>query len=102
LAFLLALNGCNKDPKPLSKPESARSSSAGIAITQANTYSAIASSTKQKKLAPIDLAQKQYLKAYDNYVRLLRESGPQTMETLQALADYQKKYRIYQMLLNAE
>ncbi len=47
------------------------------------------------------IAEKEYLAAYDNYVKMLRESGPQTMETLQALADYQKKYQIYQMLLNA-
>ncbi len=86
LASLLALTGCNKDPKPISKPENATASSAGIAITQANTYLAPASGTNQKKLSPIDLAQRHYLQAYDNYVRLLRESGPQTMETLEALA----------------
>lgn len=51
--------------------------------------------------SPIMIAEKEYLAAYDNYVKMLRESGPQTMETLQALADYQKKYQIYQMLLNA-
>ncbi|MDD3001583.1 MAG: hypothetical protein PHF29_07500, partial [Candidatus Riflebacteria bacterium] len=53
------------------------------------------------KLSPIDYAQKEYLDAYNDYVRLLRESGPQTIDTLQALAIYQKKYQIYQMLLKA-
>lgn len=55
-----------------------------------------------KRLSPLEYAQKEYLDAYNDYVRLLRESGPQTIDTLQALAMYQKKYQIYQMLLKAE
>jgi hypothetical protein len=54
------------------------------------------------KLSPLEYAQKEYLDAYNDYVRLLRESGPQTIETLQALAIYQKKYQIYEMLTKAE
>lgn len=53
------------------------------------------------KLSPIEEAQKDYLDAYNEYVRLLRESGPQTIETLQALAVYQKNYQLYQMLIKA-
>ena len=47
-------------------------------------------------------AQKNYQSSYNEYVRCLRESGPQTLETLQALTVYQKNYQIYQMLLKAE
>jgi hypothetical protein len=54
------------------------------------------------EIDPLKMAHESYLKAYDTYVFRLRESGPQTIETLHALADYQKKYQIYQMLLNAE
>jgi len=54
-----------------------------------------------QRLSPLELTQKEYLDSYNEYVRLLRESGPQTIETLQALAIYQKKYQIYQMLLKA-
>ncbi len=50
----------------------------------------------------LEQAHQAYQAAYENYVRMLRESGPQTMETLNALADYQKKYQIYQMLMSAE
>lgn len=67
---------------------------------QANTVTLPASQTA--KIPPIEAAHNDYLAAYDNYVRLLRESGPQTLDTLQALADYQKKYQFYQMLLKAD
>ncbi|GAB4272398.1 MAG: hypothetical protein Kow0029_10930 [Candidatus Rifleibacteriota bacterium] len=68
---------------------------------QANTFSPDTESNKTR-LSPLEKAQNEYLKAYDEYVRSLRESGPQTLETLQALADYQKKYQLYQMILRAE
>jgi hypothetical protein len=61
-----------------------------------------ATSTTGVRLSPLETAQKEYLTSYDEYVRLLRESGPQTMDTLQALANYQKKYQLYQMMLKAE
>lgn len=44
-------------------------------------------------------AHKEYLAAYERYVRMLRESGPQTMETLNALAEYQRKYQTWQLML---
>lgn len=50
----------------------------------------------------LEEAQKNYQDSYNEYVRCLRESGPQTIETLQALTVYQKNYQIYQMLLKAE
>jgi len=52
--------------------------------------------------SPLEKAQKEYLAAYEKYVKTLRESGPQTLETLHALADYQKKYQLYQTLLEAQ
>ncbi|HNV70759.1 MAG TPA: hypothetical protein PKO06_13745, partial [Candidatus Ozemobacteraceae bacterium] len=51
---------------------------------------------------PLEKAHKEYLEAYETYVQALRENGPQTMETLNALADYQKKYQLYQMILRAQ
>ncbi len=56
----------------------------------------------EKELSIIEKAQKEYQDSYNEYVKSLRESGPQTIETLQALTIYQKKYQIYQMLLKAE
>ncbi len=50
----------------------------------------------------LEEAQRNYQNSYNEYVRCLREKGPQTIETLQALTQYQKHYQIYQMLLNAE
>ncbi len=47
----------------------------------------------------LESAHTDYLEAYDRYVKLLRESGPQTMDTLGALAEYQRKYQTYQMML---
>lgn len=102
--FILAgLAGCNQEKKQV--PDSAavtQVASFSSAPFQASTISVIASEPVKSKLTPLEVAQKEYLKAYDEYVRLLRESGPQTIETLQALADYQKRYQIYQMVLNAE
>ena len=55
-----------------------------------------------KEKSVLEIAQKDYQDSYSEYVKCLRESGPQTIETLQALTVYQKKYQIYQMLLKAE
>jgi len=48
----------------------------------------------------LEAAHAEYLAAYDRYVKMLRESGPQTMETLTALAEYQRKYQTYQLLFS--
>lgn len=54
------------------------------------------------KISEIDAAQKDYQDSYNEYVRCLREIGPQKIETLKALSNYQKKYHIYQKLLKEE
>lgn len=66
-----------------------------------NTHTASSSPTKLLRLDrdPLSVAHREYLSAYNTYVMLLRESGPQTMETLEALANYQKKYQLYRMLM---
>lgn len=46
----------------------------------------------------LEKAHQDYLNAYERYVQLLRESGPHAMDTLNALADYQKKYQLYQRM----
>lgn len=109
--FLLAvvcliLPGCSKDNgqtvnKPLlSSPPS--EAPFRVPIQTANVQESNENNLVKVKKSPIEYAQKEYLDAYNDYVRLLRESGPQTIETLQALALYQKKYQIYQMILKAE
>ena len=104
IAGLTTLGGCNKNVPPEKTPSSdPRAGVISMSPAQQGTFeadSAKASSTV--RLSPIEISQKEYLDAYNEYVRLLRESGPQTIETLQALAIYQKKYQIYQMLLKAE
>ena len=55
-----------------------------------------------KQISIVEKAQKDYQDSYNEYVKCLRESGPQTIETLQALTIYQKNYQIYQMILKAE
>ncbi|MBF0503174.1 MAG: hypothetical protein HQM09_23810 [Candidatus Riflebacteria bacterium] len=52
-------------------------------------------------LNAVEDAHMEYLNAYESYVKHLRENGPQTMETLHALVDYQKKYQTYQRILAA-
>lgn len=103
LCFLLLLtNGCQQKEQK-NPPETPVE--AGVVSTtppQFNTREITEPVKDSKKLSPLEYAQKEYLDAYNEYVRLLRESGPQTIETLQSLAMYQKKYQIYQMLLKAE
>lgn len=102
LAALLSW-GCNQN---VELPATHTSSSARLLSAdpiQVNTVEASSmSQTKAVKVSPLEYAQKEYLNAYNEYVRLLRESGPQTIETLHALALYQNKYQLYQMLLKDE
>ena len=102
ISLLIIITGCTEKEQPNSLNTTASATQAFIsrAPTQATTISVVAS--QPAKISPLESAQKEYLASYDQYVRLLRESGPQTLDTLQALADYQKKYQIYQMLLKAE
>ncbi len=100
---VLTATGCEKKTAPEAVPStdpragmiSMAPAQQGIVESPANLASA------SQRLSPLELTQKEYLDSYNEYVRLLRESGPQTIETLQALAIYQKKYQIYQMLLKA-
>ncbi len=101
-AFCVALvmAGCNKEQPVVPPTTDPRAGMISMApAVEGTTGTPVASATV--KLSPLELAQKQYLDAYNEYVRLLRESGPQTIDTLQALAIYQKQYQIYQMLLKA-
>ena len=102
ITIALFLAGCEKTPKSAKEPMP-RSSLPEIQSGQAMSPD-FATSTKKVEMtiATLDKAQKEYLAAYDRYVKMLRESGPQTMETLHALAEYQKKYRLYQTLLEAQ
>ncbi|MDN5279198.1 MAG: hypothetical protein PWR01_3163 [Clostridiales bacterium] len=105
ILIAVVLVGCNDKPKSPASDAKTASQTSGLASSapfQANTISVVASESKKPKQSPLELAQSEYLSSYDNYVRLLRESGPQTLETLEALASYQKKYQLYQMLLKAE
>ncbi|MDD2998295.1 MAG: hypothetical protein PHV05_04480 [Candidatus Riflebacteria bacterium] len=101
--LLIAFCGCGKKDDPAQTPAPSETSigAPSMAPSQMSTVEAKAKAAAIK-ISPIEYAQKEYLDSYNEYVRLLRESGPQTIETLQALAIYQKKYQIYQMLLQAE
>lgn len=68
----------------------------------ASAATKVATPSLPVKRSPIEVAHKEYIEAYDEYVRLLRQEGPQTRKTLNALAEYQRKYRVYQMLLDAQ
>lgn len=70
-------------------------------VQQSTVEAAARVATQGARISPLEIAQKDYLDSYNEYVRLLRESGPQTIETLQALTVYQKNFQIYQMLLKA-
>jgi hypothetical protein len=94
--------GCNpKTVEETPNPEEIPVHQTTSGLPQEGTSTKVASQHLSINLSPLEMAHKEYLFAYNEYVRLTRESGPQTMETLQALADYQKKYRIYQMILKA-
>ncbi len=104
LSFLLVMtNGCQQEEETASQGNAVKAVTVNSAPAQFNTREVTEPVKKDsKRLSPLEYAQKEYLEAYNDYVRLLRESGPQTIDTLQALAMYQKKYQIYQMLLKAE
>jgi uncharacterized lipoprotein NlpE involved in copper resistance len=99
---MFPLIGCNNTSNEVNIPVETSSSAAALEAQSSVTASQTNSNKRSNICSPLELAQKEYLAAYDNYVRLLRESGPQTIETLQALAEYQKKYQLYQMLLKAD
>ena len=105
LAVALFSLGCNENNKDLSSNNADSKTSSISANSTSNEYTVLNASDSNlfgKEKSVLEKAQKDYQDSYSEYVRCLRESGPQTIETLQALAVYQKKYQIYQMLLKAE
>lgn len=93
--------GCRESVDPVPAAANASSSSAASAVTPALATAAQASNATAAVERTLEDAHKEYLAAYDRYVKLLRESGPQTMETLGALAEYQRKYQTYQLMLGS-
>lgn len=106
LVSSLFLLGCDENNKETSsQPAQPQSSEISNNINSSNEYTVLNASEGNlfgKEKSVLEKAQKDYQDSYSEYVRSLRESGPQTLETLQALTVYQKKYQIYQMLLKAE
>ncbi len=102
LTTAIWLSGCGQNPDIPAQPTGTGTQVLSPDPVQSSTVETGVRTAKTLKISPLEYAQKEYLDAYNDYVRLLRESGPQTIETLQALALYQKKYQIYQMLLKAD
>lgn len=102
---VLLLAGCGdaKDNLPLTNNTDSNRANLSKNIGSSNNQNETGESIKDNtKLSAIDEAQKNYQDSYNEYVRCLREVGPQKIETLKALSDYQKKYHIYQKLLKEE
>lgn len=105
LVSSLFLLGCDENNKEAASQPSQSQKSEITNNINTNDYTVLNASEGNlfgKEKSVLEKAQKDYQDSYSEYVRCLRESGPQTIETLQALAVYQKKYQIYQMLLKAE
>lgn len=101
--FLLAGCGEAKDNLPLTNNRDTNRTNISKSVDSSNNQSESSESIKENtKLSEIDEAQRNYQDSYNEYVRCLREVGPQKIETLKALSDYQKKYHIYQKLLKEE
>jgi hypothetical protein len=90
VVVLVFLSACEKEPKGHAHDLTTASPSLAVPVSH---------QTNRIPAAALERAQKEYQGAYDKYVKMLRESGPQTMETLHCLSDYQKKFRIYQNLV---
>ena len=102
LTAAILTTGCSQDPSLPVQQTGSSSQVLSADPVQVSTVETNVRPAKTLKISPLEYAQKDYLDAYNEYVRLLRESGPQTIETLQALALYQRKYQFYQMLLKAD
>ncbi len=97
--------GCDENSKELPSQVDKSQATTVSGNINSNEYTVLNSTDGnifEKEKSVLEKAQKDYQESYSEYVRCLRESGPQTIETLQALTVYQKKYQIYQMLLKAE
>ena len=106
LGLVLFSFGCDENSNEKTTQSAQSQSSSNISNnSDSQEYTVLKESVDNlygKEKSVLEKAQKDYQDSYSEYVRCLRESGPQTIETLQALTVYQKKYQIYQMLLKAE
>jgi hypothetical protein len=98
LAIISSIGCTEKTTNPTQKQTNNQVASGSTSVASVTKKA----STSKLLSGPTEEAHRDYIAAYNEYVRLLRESGPQTLETLQALQFYQQKYKIYQMLLKAE
>ncbi len=98
----VVLMGCDEANNTVSSNDKTVVSSTSNDIALHSNRVPSNASPEQIERNVLEEAQKNYQNSYNNYVKCLREKGPQTIETLQALTQYQKHYQIYQMLLNAE
>lgn len=93
--------GCRESAAPVPSAAHVPSSSAVSIATPASASVSQPSNASAAVERTLEGAHREYLAAYDRYVKMLRESGPQTMETLGALAEYQRKYQTYQLMLGS-
>lgn len=99
IAFICT--GCRESATPVTAAATATSPSAVQAVKPAAAPSVPTANASSAVERTLEDAHREYLAAYDRYVKMLRESGPQTMETLGALAEYQRKYQTYQLMLGS-
>ncbi len=95
----LTCTGCRESATPVPASANAPLSSAASAAVPALAPVSQSPNASAAVERTLEDAHREYLLAYDRYVKMLRESGPQTMETLGALAEYQRKYQTYQLMI---
>ncbi|MBF0407118.1 MAG: hypothetical protein HQM10_07180 [Candidatus Riflebacteria bacterium] len=96
VSFVFQLNGCKDEKRSPALP---KVNKLLIATSPADLNLSVKGAIVKNAL---EQAHQDYLDSYEKYVQMLRKKGPQTIETLDALADYQKKYRLYQNMLSSE
>lgn len=93
--------GCRETATPIPAKAGIPSNSSALTVNAASAPVSQTSNASAAVRRTLEDAHRDYLAAYDRYVKMLRESGPQTMETLSALAEYQRKYQTYQLMLGS-
>ena len=104
IVAIILLNGCDNTKKinaVSNNKDTENSNIKSSGLTSKNEYIGSNTQSLSDKTIILNKAQKDYQDSYNNYVRCLRELGPQRIETLQALTIYQKNYHIYQRILNS-
>ena len=114
VAISASLTGCQFKTASAASPEGGKPAAfAGNAVSEISPQAAtqlVATSVPSARLATqtapavenaLEKAHQEYLNAYERYVQYLRERGPHSLDTLNALADYQKKYQLYQRMQSA-